>query len=44
MEQLEQRVDELGPEFDIPSGDTIAAELSRFLRERDEEGEGPAAQ
>jgi proteasome assembly chaperone (PAC2) family protein len=41
VEQLEQRVDELGPEFDIPSGDTIAAELTRFLREREENGGGP---
>ncbi|TML57470.1 MAG: PAC2 family protein, partial [Actinobacteria bacterium] len=41
VEQLEQRVDELGPEFDIPSGDTIAAELTRFLRERDEQDDGP---
>ena len=40
VEQLEQRVDELGPAFDIPSGDTIAAELSRYLREREEEGNG----
>src|SRR5919199_2256963 len=41
-------VDELGPEFDIPSGDTIAAELTRFLREREEDGDGgspgPSAQ
>src|SRR5919199_1140035 len=47
VEQLEQRVDELGPEFDIPSGDTIAAELTRFLREREQDGggpEGPSAQ
>src|ERR671923_31196 len=40
VEQLEQRVDELGPQFDVPSGDTIAAELSRYLREREEEGNG----
>ena len=48
VEQLEQRVDELGPGFDIPSGDTIAAELTRFLREREQDGgnpeEGPTAQ
>jgi len=43
VEQLEQRVDELGPEFDIPSGDTIAAELTRFLREREQDGGGPDA-
>ena len=41
VEQLEQRVDELGPAFDIPSGDTIAAELTRFLREREQDGGGP---
>src|ERR671925_2339917 len=40
VEQLEQRADELGPQFDVPSGDTIAAELSRYLREREEEGDG----
>jgi proteasome assembly chaperone (PAC2) family protein len=46
VEELEQRVDALAPEGDIPSGESLAAELSRFLREReeqDEEGpEGPA--
>src|ERR671938_49656 len=41
VEQLEQRVDELGPQFDVPSGDTIAAELTRFLREREQDGGGP---
>ena len=49
VEQLEQRSDELGTEIDLPSGETLAAELTRFLRERDEEdrdGEdaGPSAQ
>jgi proteasome assembly chaperone (PAC2) family protein len=43
VEQLEQRTDELGPDFDVPSGDTIAAELTRYLRER-EEDDGPSAQ
>ena len=46
VEQLEQRSDELGAELDLPSGDTIAAELTRYLRER-EEGDGrqgPSAQ
>lgn len=37
VEELERRVDELD-ESDIPSGDSLAAELSRFLRERDEQG------
>jgi proteasome assembly chaperone (PAC2) family protein len=40
VEQLEQRADELGPQFEVPSGDTIAAELTRYLREREEEGDG----
>ena len=44
VEQLEQRTDELGPDFEVPSGDSIAAELTRFLRERDEESDGPSAQ
>src|SRR3954454_8301747 len=37
VEELERRVDELD-EADIPSGDSLAAELSRFLREREEKG------
>ncbi|HEV8459665.1 MAG TPA: PAC2 family protein [Gaiellaceae bacterium] len=32
---LEQRVDQLEEELDLPSGDAIAAELSRYLRERE---------
>jgi proteasome assembly chaperone (PAC2) family protein len=44
VEQLEQRSDELGDEIDLPSGESLAAELTRFLRERDEEnGEGEDA-
>ena len=40
VDELERRVDELD-ESDLPSGETLAAELTRFLRERDEEqGEG----
>ena len=42
VEELERRVDELD-ESDIPSGESLAAELSRFLREREERGGGPAA-
>jgi proteasome assembly chaperone (PAC2) family protein len=42
VEELERRVDELD-ETDIPSGESLAAELSRFLREREERGDGPAA-
>src|ERR671932_1989714 len=46
VEQLEQRSDELGAELDVPSGESIAAELTRYLRER-EQGDGrqgPSAQ
>ncbi|HKT44347.1 MAG TPA: PAC2 family protein [Gaiellaceae bacterium] len=46
VEELEQRVDALTPEADLPSGESLAAELSRFLREREEQdddgAEGPA--
>ena len=35
VQDLERRVDELAEEADIPSGDSIAAELTRYLRERD---------
>ena len=43
VEDLERRADELDEE-DIPSGEALAAELTRFLRERDREnGEPPAA-
>lgn len=48
VEELERRVDMLEAAEDLPSGDTLAAELTRFLRERDEEeekddgAEGPA--
>jgi PAC2 family len=48
VEELEQRADtleELTEEEDIPSGDSIAAELTRFLREREQrEDEGPREQ
>src|SRR5438093_6321091 len=43
VEELERRVDELD-ESDLPSGESLAAELSRFLREREENGgDEPAA-
>jgi proteasome assembly chaperone (PAC2) family protein len=47
VEQLEQRSDELGTEIDLPSGESLAAELTRFLREHEERGgqdgeQGPA--
>jgi proteasome assembly chaperone (PAC2) family protein len=41
VQQLEERRDALGEELEMPSGETLAAELTRFLREhearRDEE-------
>jgi proteasome assembly chaperone (PAC2) family protein len=37
VEELEGRVDEVVPEGDLPSGDALAAELTRFLREREED-------
>jgi proteasome assembly chaperone (PAC2) family protein len=49
VEELERRVDMLNAEEDLPSGDSLAAELTRFLRERDEQdeqdqgAEGPAS-
>jgi len=42
VEELERRVDMLHAEEDLPSGDTLAAELTRFLRERDEQDEEDA--
>ena len=49
VEELERRVDMLGADEDLPTGDTLAAELTRFLREReeqddrDENADGPAS-
>ena len=44
VDELERRSDQLDDATDLPSGDALAAELTRFLRERDEEdGEDPAA-
>jgi proteasome assembly chaperone (PAC2) family protein len=40
VEELEGRIDELAEESDLPSGDALAAELTRFLREREEEDDG----
>jgi proteasome assembly chaperone (PAC2) family protein len=49
VEELERRVDMMeAAEEELPSGDSLAAELTRFLRERDEQNgederaEGPA--
>ena len=35
VRELENRRDALGEELDVPSGDTLAAELTRFLREHE---------
>ncbi len=43
VEELERRVDLLEAADDLPSGDTLAAELTRYLRERDEQDEGDDA-
>jgi len=47
VEQLEERADTLQAEEDLPSGESLAAELTRFLRERERDDgtpEGPSAQ
>ena len=42
VRELERRVDELAEEADLPTGDAIAAELTRFLRERENgDDDGP---
>jgi len=44
VEELEQRTDALEVADDLPSGESLAAELTEFLRERDEEdGQDDAA-
>jgi proteasome assembly chaperone (PAC2) family protein len=40
VDELEHRVDAIAEESDLPSGDSIAAELTRFLREREEDDDG----
>jgi proteasome assembly chaperone (PAC2) family protein len=40
VEELERRVDELAAEENLPSGDSIAAELTRYLRERENGTDG----
>jgi len=39
VRQLEERRDALGNELDVPSGESLAAELTRFLREHEERRE-----
>jgi len=42
VQELERRVDEFAEEADLPTGDAIAAELTRFLREREnDDDDGP---
>ncbi len=43
VEELERRSDTIEESTDLPSGDALAAELTRFLRERDEEDDEDAA-
>jgi proteasome assembly chaperone (PAC2) family protein len=40
VEELERRVDELAAEENLPSGESIAAELTRYLRERENGTDG----
>jgi predicted ATP-grasp superfamily ATP-dependent carboligase len=45
--ELEQRADVIADEDDLPSGESLAAELTRFLREREKDDgqpEGPSEQ
>jgi predicted ATP-grasp superfamily ATP-dependent carboligase len=35
VEELERRADSIEDEFELPSGDALAAELTRYLRERE---------
>jgi len=43
VEELERRADSIEESSDLPSGEALAAELTRFLRERDEEDGEDAA-
>jgi predicted ATP-grasp superfamily ATP-dependent carboligase len=43
VEELERRVDELADDDDLPSGDALAAELTRFLREHERRNGGDDA-
>jgi proteasome assembly chaperone (PAC2) family protein len=43
VEELERRVDMLEAAEELPSGETLAAELTRYLREREEQDEGEDA-
>ena len=41
VDELESRVDEADRRGDLPSGDALAAELTRFLREREQDDDEP---
>src|SRR5919198_1483648 len=43
VEELERRADQLEQSSDLPSGKALAAELTRFLREREQDGGGEDA-
>src|ERR671934_577428 len=43
VEELERRADQIEERSDLPSGDALAAELTRFLREREQNGGGEDA-
>src|SRR5215212_10408527 len=43
VEELERRADQLEESSELPSGDALAAELTRFLREREQNGGGDDA-
>jgi proteasome assembly chaperone (PAC2) family protein len=44
VDELESRADEIDEELELPSGDSLAAELTKFLRDRERDGgEGPPA-
>jgi predicted ATP-grasp superfamily ATP-dependent carboligase len=43
VQELERRADQLEEATELPSGDALAAELTRFLREREQDGGGEDA-
>ena len=43
VDELERRADQLEEATELPSGDALAAELTRFLREREQDGGGEDA-
>jgi hypothetical protein len=43
VEELEQRIDEVETDEELPSGEALAAELTRYLREREQGGDDDVA-